>query len=447
MHKMLSRTSVLRQTQSWMANYSVRQCSGNPSQTEPPTSNDKQVRTTSQYYITKSPDSSHRIYRRVSRQSFKRSIWIEYTIISLLFLLFALPASIILYFGDWKVVFTNRRRFLVLPLSSDHIIGPYLIMASLIQSYGSSAVHMEPAHDTASKSTSQTDSTSLDSKNKNKKGVPQRLAGPKLCSDGDAYTYVTNLFVHILQCNHLISDAYSETYKSQRIKKQSGSSNTRPFVPPPNLQDRQSQIAKYMSIPTSKLKLFQQFDWNCYLVHDMERAVGYNAPGGQVVLSTEIERGEGGGKKGIFRRLVDNDEDCAALLCHEIAHVVCRHVAENWQSAIFWYVTFSSIFIALGMDVGKVIDMIMEKLILYGGQMPMKNKMELEADHVAIYLMICAGYDPSALVRMLDKIMNMEPDEDERIFQIMSTHPSSKDRRANLQSKIDEIMATINKQQ
>jgi len=259
-----------------------------------------------------------------------------------------------------------------------------------------------------------------------------------LKEEDERYMYVDNLFVHLLQSNDLVSPQFLNQRKQAQT--QSTNSNiTSPkfvdfsilsnshhfpqFVPPSNAHANRTQLSKVHSISRDKLSCFQQFDWECLVVTDIEKITGFSTPGGKIVLST-----------GLIDKLVTKDEDCAAVLCHEIAHVLCRHVVEGWQRTLGWQLLISAILLGLGLDLSGGIDTILEKLVLFGGQLPMQRRMELEADEVAIYLMLSAGYDPSALVHTLEKISEIEK-KSPQPPQFMLTHPSSDSRKQELEKK------------
>ncbi|ETO10052.1 M48 family zinc metallopeptidase [Reticulomyxa filosa] len=288
----------------------------------------------------------------------------------------------------------------------------------------------------------------------------------------ERYLYVDNLFVHLLQSNNLVNSKFLD----QRQKKLVYSTSLK-YAPPANAQESRQTLIKQISPSVEKLRHCQHFDWECYIVNDLENVLGFSTPGGKIVLSTGlllklkkrymyvyyihihvhiyiyfffliVKRNSfflflsSLLHKGLIDKLVEKDEDCAAVLCHEIAHVICRHVVEGWQRSLGWQFLVFAIMFALGIDLSGGLDSILGKMVLYGGQLPMQRKMELEADEVAIYLMLCAGYDPSALVRTMEKLANIE-NKEINLPTFMLTHPPSDDRKKELELKIERIMSNL----
>jgi Zn-dependent protease with chaperone function len=127
-----------------------------------------------------------------------------------------------------------------------------------------------------------------------------------------------------------------------------------------------------------------------------------------------------------------NDAGLAAIIGHEIAHVVAAHAAER----------IGQVMLA---DVGlKVIDKILENRnskhrpavnsalgfgVQYGLLLPFSREHELEADRMGMLFMAKAGYDPSEAARVWERMQRRGGGNP---WEFLSTHPSNTTRQAKL---------------
>ncbi len=149
-----------------------------------------------------------------------------------------------------------------------------------------------------------------------------------------------------------------------------------------------------------------------------------------------------GGKVGINSGLIDlangNEDEIAAVIGHEIAHVAFRHSNKRMTQAMG---------IALG---AVVLDAAMrdEKSSdrrLAGGAygvgsalgvaLPFSREQEQEADHRGLYYSAMAGYDPRGAISFWQKMLN---EKKTRMPQFLSTHPDPGKRIDFLKANMDE---------
>ena len=76
----------------------------------------------------KKPDPAHRVYRR-ARIPRETNRWLEGLLLALLCSLCLFPAGFMLKYFDGTVPITRRRRFLILPLWLDELVGRYTLQA------------------------------------------------------------------------------------------------------------------------------------------------------------------------------------------------------------------------------------------------------------------------------------------------------------------------------
>ncbi|MEI7851757.1 MAG: M48 family metallopeptidase [Kiritimatiellales bacterium] len=160
------------------------------------------------------------------------------------------------------------------------------------------------------------------------------------------------------------------------------------------------------------------------------------APGGKIMVYEGLWNPKDG--------LVKDDNELAAVLAHEIAHVNCRHSTEAMTRAMpvnaaamigviaakdTKYEQFAQIAAAGG-------------LFVYNGMwMTRYSRMdETEADTVGLMYMAKAGYDPRAALRIWERSAQRRTGADPA-SSIFSTHPADSTRLQNLRAKLPAALA------
>ncbi|KAJ3755129.1 peptidase family M48-domain-containing protein [Lentinula raphanica] len=164
------------------------------------------------------------------------------------------------------------------------------------------------------------------------------------------------------------------------------------------------------------------------LVVDDRKIINAAATPGTVIVFT-----------GIFPVCKD-EQGLAAVLSHEIGHVVARHTAERLssQSVAIALSLFLSI---LGLDLG--LSTILNKLLL---ELPNSRLQEREADLIGLRLMSKACYDPRASPAMFARLGQLESSASRgglRAPEFFNTHPSSESRVKELEAHLGEGYALI----
>jgi predicted Zn-dependent protease len=111
-----------------------------------------------------------------------------------------------------------------------------------------------------------------------------------------------------------------------------------------------------------------------------------------------------GGKIGVFTgllRVVENDDQLAAVLAHEVSHAVAHHASER---------------------------------------LSFNREQESEADHIGVFLMTFAGYDPQEAVAFWNQMERVRG-ERPQLPEILSDHPSDQRRITQLQSWVPMAVA------
>ncbi len=144
--------------------------------------------------------------------------------------------------------------------------------------------------------------------------------------------------------------------------------------------------------------------------------------------------------------LVKDDDEMAAVMAHEIAHVNCRHSTEQ----------LSKIMLAAGAAEGAAtiadhndksdVANIIRAAFVVGSALwiPTYSRGdEYEADRVGLFYMAKAGYDPRAAPRIWKRVSEKAGDKDKT--SIFSTHPGSGDRYKALEKLVPYAMEDYRK--
>jgi predicted Zn-dependent protease len=148
-------------------------------------------------------------------------------------------------------------------------------------------------------------------------------------------------------------------------------------------------------------------------------------PGGQLLITTGM------------LTLLDSPDELAAVLAHEINHVLSRHSMEmtvRVSGLRFLINVVSGGHVAAGMATS-----------VWGAVSVMGSSRakEGEADMQAVHLLLAAGVDPGALVTMLGKLSAAEPhlpstsETEAKLFEKLRSHPHIADRVQATQDEID----------
>lgn len=147
-----------------------------------------------------------------------------------------------------------------------------------------------------------------------------------------------------------------------------------------------------------------------------------------------------GGKIGVNTGLlsvVDNDDQLAAVIGHEVGHTVAHHAAERMSQQTAAQIGLGVASSALGSRVGADQARQIASLGSIGAQvgvlLPYSRRHELEADRLGVDYMQRAGYDPRQAVVLWQK---MAAQRTSRNLPFLSTHPTDAARIAALEQYI-----------
>ncbi|KAI0289061.1 peptidase family M48-domain-containing protein [Russula brevipes] len=160
-------------------------------------------------------------------------------------------------------------------------------------------------------------------------------------------------------------------------------------------------------------------EWNLLVVHE-EKTVNAMAAPGTIVVFTGI------------LPVAKDEQGLAAILGHEIGHVVARHAAERFSYA---KIIIAIAFLAEAVGLPTGFGQILTKLLV---DLPHSRKQEYEADKIGLKLSAKACFDPSAAPEMFKRLGALEKSAGALNVSFLNTHPASDERVKQLQALLPE---------
>ena len=162
-----------------------------------------------------------------------------------------------------------------------------------------------------------------------------------------------------------------------------------------------------------------------FKVIESDQVNAFAAPGGFIYFYT-----------GLLKEM-DNEAELAAVVAHEISHVVARHSSKRLQAALGVALAYELAFgddgggEALGTAINLGMGLVFAKY---------SRDNEREADQYGIYYMQQAGYDPRGALGMFDKLAALGRSGAPNVFeQLASSHPDTEERITNAKAQIAKM--------
>lgn len=164
-----------------------------------------------------------------------------------------------------------------------------------------------------------------------------------------------------------------------------------------------------------------------------------------------------GGKVGVFSglfKIVQNDDQLASVLAHEIAHVTAKHVHEKLSRELRNEVLGAGLMIGTG-GAGFLTQELLATAYGFStgmGGLAFDRKMEKEADYIGLMYMARAGYNPEESIKVLEQLeaeggtaagssfLSTHPSEPERIVRLMDALPEAREEQARSRVKAAPVI-------
>ncbi|KAG2354235.1 peptidase family M48-domain-containing protein [Suillus spraguei] len=165
-------------------------------------------------------------------------------------------------------------------------------------------------------------------------------------------------------------------------------------------------------------------EWNLLVVNDPS-VVNAMATFGNIVVFTGI------------LPICKDEQGLAAVLGHEIAHVVARHASERYSSSKVFLAIAVLLQTIFGFDFG--ITNLISTLLL---ELPNSRTQEYEADTIGMQLTAKACFDPQAAVEMHARLAQHEKAHGATSLEFLRTHPGAERRIKHLEELVPGAYTT-----
>ena len=191
-------------------------------------------------------------------------------------------------------------------------------------------------------------------------------------------------------------------------------------------QQRVNMIGRWVASQTAS----PEYPWT-FAVIDMPEYNAFAAPGGYVFMS-----------RGLYE-VLQSDDEVAAVLAHEISHVVQRDhynvVRKQRQTKMFTDLGTSMVVSRVGGNgVGGMLSKAAAQyLAKFGASLILTHfdkSVEYRSDEAAEVYLVRAGYNPLAIYAVLQKLAGVSP-ASSRLSTLSKTHPSAADRLDSLDKR------------
>jgi len=156
------------------------------------------------------------------------------------------------------------------------------------------------------------------------------------------------------------------------------------------------------------------YKYEFHLLADENTINAFALPGGQIFIT-----------QALFSKL-ENEDQLAGVLGHEIGHVLGKHSNERITNANFWKT------LAMGssaIDMGGVAQQIGNGSLLKNGRGD-----ELESDELGVMFMLDAGYNPEEMIGVMQILKDAAGPN--RVPEMQSSHPDPENRIEKIREAI-----------
>ena len=159
-----------------------------------------------------------------------------------------------------------------------------------------------------------------------------------------------------------------------------------------------------------------------FKVIESDHINAFAAPGGFIYFYT-----------GLLREM-DNEAEMAAVMAHEISHVVGRHSVKRLQTMLGVATAYQLVFGEEGASEVLNVAINVGMSLLFADY---SRDDEREADDYGIHYMVKAGYDPNGSIGMFEKLAALGGGGEYTVFErLASTHPETNERISNARAQI-----------
>lgn len=164
-------------------------------------------------------------------------------------------------------------------------------------------------------------------------------------------------------------------------------------------------------------------DFNFHLLADNQTINAFALPGGQVFITSAL------------LSKLENEDQLAGVIGHEIGHVVARHSAEKLAQMELAQGLTGAVTMATydpGSPNGGYLAQVVSNML----QLKYGRDQELQADDLGVRFMMQAGYNPEQLIGVMEILKQASGPS--RTPEFQSTHPDPENRKGHIQAAIQK---------
>ncbi len=157
---------------------------------------------------------------------------------------------------------------------------------------------------------------------------------------------------------------------------------------------------------------------------ELEEEQRYNAfalPGGYVYIFKDMAED------------IESDDELAAILAHEVGHIVAKHGVKKLQSSI----GMAGLSLLGAVTVSDRRTRAKSSVAIAQLMMTYSRQAEFEADKLSVRYLKKAGYDPKAAVAFMERILQRHLKGRVYHYRYFRTHPYTSERKAMLNKEIE----------
>jgi|TARA_B110000967_G_C18818389_1_gene527349 predicted Zn-dependent protease len=159
------------------------------------------------------------------------------------------------------------------------------------------------------------------------------------------------------------------------------------------------------------------YKYEFHLLRDPKAINAFALPGGQIFITYAL-----------FSKL-ENEDQLAGVLGHEIGHVLGKHSAERMENQKLTQGLLSGVMVGGGDEAGQMASMIANVTNMKYGRGD-----ELESDELGVKFMIKAGYEPEEMIGVMEILKTAAGPN--RTPEFQSTHPDPENRIQKIKEAI-----------
>ena len=138
--------------------------------------------------------------------------------------------------------------------------------------------------------------------------------------------------------------------------------------------------------------------------------------------------------------IADEEDELAAAMAHEIAHVAARHMTKQATKSQIVDMAGIPAGVILGGGLGGAVIRQGASFGIPAAFLHFTRKDESEADYLGVQYLYAAGYDPNGAISIFEKVESLQRKQPGTVSRIFSTHPMDETRIRQTEQEIGSIL-------